>query len=86
MPTISRFYGIKIGMFRNDHAPPHFHAMYQDREVLIDIERLAVIRGSLPGRALALVLDWATEHQGELRDNWIRARGTAPLERIRPLE
>jgi hypothetical protein len=28
MPEISRFYGIVIRMYHNDHAPPHFHAYY----------------------------------------------------------
>ncbi|MFQ5754137.1 MAG: DUF4160 domain-containing protein, partial [bacterium] len=26
MPEISRFYGIIIKMYFNDHVPPHFHA------------------------------------------------------------
>jgi hypothetical protein len=28
MPIISRFFGIIIRMFFNEHAPPHFHAEY----------------------------------------------------------
>lgn len=28
MPEISRFYGIVIKMFFDDHQPPHFHALY----------------------------------------------------------
>jgi hypothetical protein len=28
VPEISRFFGIAIGMFYRDHAPPHFHAAY----------------------------------------------------------
>jgi hypothetical protein len=28
VPTISRFYGIDIFMWFNDHEPPHFHARY----------------------------------------------------------
>ena len=32
MPTISAFYGILIQMFWNDHAPPHFHALYAEPE------------------------------------------------------
>jgi hypothetical protein len=40
MPEISRFFGIVIRMFYNDHAPPHFHATYGDREALIEIETL----------------------------------------------
>jgi hypothetical protein len=28
MPEVSQFLGIVIGMFFNDHNPPHFHATY----------------------------------------------------------
>ena len=34
MPTVSKFYGIKITMNYNEHNPPHFHAEYQDHEVI----------------------------------------------------
>jgi len=54
MPTISAFYGILIQMFWGDHAPPHFHALYAEYEVLIDIRTLEVVRGKMPRRALAL--------------------------------
>ena len=37
MPTISAFYGILIQMFWGDHTLPHFHALYAEYEVLIDI-------------------------------------------------
>ena len=67
MPTISAFYGILIQMFWNDHAPPHFHALYAECEVLIDIHTLEVVRGSMPRRALALVLEWAFQHRQDLR-------------------
>lgn len=70
MPTISTFYGILIQIFWNDHAPPHFHALYADDEVLIDIRTLEVMRGQLPRRALALVLEWAQEHRAELMEDW----------------
>lgn len=36
MPEISRFFGIVIRMFYNDHAPPHFHAEYGEHEALIE--------------------------------------------------
>ena len=29
MPEISRFYGIIIRMYFQDHNPPHYHAEYQ---------------------------------------------------------
>ena len=70
MPTISVFYGIVIQMFWREHNPPHFHALYGEHEALIDIRELRVMRGSLPRRAMALVLEWAAEHREELTENW----------------
>lgn len=70
MPTLSVFYGIVIQMFWRDHSPPHFHALYGEYEALIDVRDLRVLRGSLPRRALALVLEWAEEHRDELREDW----------------
>ena len=55
MPTISMFYGIMIQIFWDDHAPPHFHALYAEHEVCVDIATLEVVVGSMPRRALALV-------------------------------
>lgn len=46
MPEISRFYGIVIKMFYDDHSPAHFHAEYAEFEALIDIARLTVFAGS----------------------------------------
>ena len=63
MPTISMFYGIIIQMFWDDHAPPHFHALYAEDEVLINITTPKIIKGSMPRRALSLVLEWASEHR-----------------------
>ena len=50
------------------------------------IETLEVLRGSLPRRALALVLEWAAAHREELRANWDRARSDRTLAPIPPLE
>ena len=70
MPTISVFYGIVIQMFWREHAPPHFHALYAVYEALIDLRDLRVMRGSLPRRAMTLVLEWADEHRAELTEDW----------------
>jgi len=86
MPRVSQFYGISIYLYYNDHAPPHFHAEYGDDEALITIERLQVLRGELPRRVRALVVEWATLHQDELETNWGLARQGVPLQAIEPLE
>ena len=68
MPELSRFFGIIIRMFYSDYEPAHFHAIYGEYEALIEIDTLAVFRGSFPRRALALVLEWAALNRNELRD------------------
>ena len=85
MPEISRFLGIVIGMFYRDHGPPHFHAVYGEHHVTVEIESGAV-RGEFPPRALGLVLEWARLHRVELLQDWDRARAGQPLDRIAPLE
>ena len=86
MPEISRFYGIVIKMFFDDHNPPHFHALYGEHEVLIDINTFAVFAGHLPPRALGLVVEWTTLHQDELFNNWERTQIQEPLTKIEPLK
>jgi hypothetical protein len=86
MPEISRFFGLVIKMFYNDHLPAHFHAEYGEHEALIEIETLAVYRGGLPRRALVLVLEWASQHRVELRQDWELARNGQPPEPIAPLD
>lgn len=86
MPEISRFYGIIIRMFYNDHNPPHFHVIYQDNEALIDINTLKIMNGSLPKRAKSLAVEWAIEHRDELLANWQKARNNESLEKINPLD
>jgi hypothetical protein len=84
MPTLSRFYGIVIFMNYNDHQPPHFHARYQEQEVLIEIDT-GVVQGKMAKRALQMIFEWAEKHQDELRHNWDLARARKPLEPIPPL-
>ena len=74
MPEISRFFGIAIKMFFDDHNPPLFHAEYGDHLALMDIRSLAVFSGRLPPRVTGLVIEWATLHQRELLADWDRAR------------
>lgn len=86
MPTISMFYGILIQMFCGDHAPPHFHALYAEYEIIIDIRTLEIIKGSMPKRALALVLEWASMHREELMEDWKLCEKKQLPTKIAPLE
>ena len=86
MPQISRFFGIVIYMYFNDHAPPHFHAVYGEDEAVYRIDTLEIMRGSLPRRAHGMVLEWATLHRNGLRQNWDKAYRMLPLDQIDPLD
>ena len=85
MPEISRFLGIIIAMFYKDHSPPHFHAIYGEYEITVEIDS-GVINGRFPKRALRLVLEWLELHKDELLENWQLAEEKKPLNKIAPLE
>jgi hypothetical protein len=85
MPEISRFYGIIIRMYFQDHNPPHFHAEYQGMKAEYDIQTLDILRGNLPKRAHAMVLEWASQHKEELMNNWKKAVVPSSLDKIEPL-
>lgn len=86
MPSVSSFFGIVIRMYYNDHGSPHFHAEYGDAEAVYEIATLEVLRGGLPRRAHALVMEWAALHRRELETNWERARQRLPVTSIAPLD
>ena len=50
-------------MHFGDHSPAHFHTEYGEYEALVEIETLSVLRGELPRRAMAIVLEWAALHR-----------------------
>jgi hypothetical protein len=85
MPEISRFYGIIIAMFFDDHNPPHFHARYGGEKVAIEIGSLRILEGQIPPRALGLVIEWASQHKDELLANWKLAKSNQTPRKIEPL-
>ena len=70
MPTISRFFGIVIAMYFDDHGFPDFHARHVDGEAKVRIDTLEIIDSTLGRRQLRFVLAWAELHQDELAENW----------------
>jgi Domain of unknown function (DUF4160) len=86
MPEISRFYGIVIYMYAQDHPPPHFHALHGDDAAQIDISTGEMIAGALHRRALRLVQDWAELHREELLQNFTGLQAEIPrFRKIEPL-
>ncbi|MGD0088418.1 MAG: DUF4160 domain-containing protein [Planctomycetota bacterium] len=86
MPTLSQFHGVHVRMRWNDHAPPHFHAVYGECELLVRIAPAIIQEGNAPARVRSMVLEWTALHQRELMDAWERCRvGQQPVP-IEPLE
>ena len=85
MPEISRFLGIIITMYYDEHNPPHFHAKYGSFKISIEIES-GIVKGEFPKRALRAVLEWYDLHKEELMLNWKLAVNDGQLNNIKPLE
>ena len=86
MPELSRFFGISIRMYYDDHNPPHFHAIYGGAEAEVGLDPVALLRGRLARRALGMVMEWAVVHQRELLDDWELLRKDQTPHGIAPLD
>lgn len=86
MPEISRFYGIVIKMYFDEHPPPHFHAIYGEHEAVFDIHNWVVVHGYLPPRVMGMVIEWASQHQNDLLALWECAAKREKLYRLPPLQ
>lgn len=82
MPEVTRFYGIIVKIFfRNEHNPPHIHAIYGEYNGLFEISTLEMIEGDLPHKAVKLVQEWGVSHQKELQIMW----DTKQIKKLPPL-
>jgi hypothetical protein len=73
-------------MYYRDHQPPHFHVRYGGQKAIISLETFGLLYGSLTPRVYGLVVEWASQHQSELRNDWQLAQSFEPLNKIKPLE
>ena len=85
MPEISRFYGIIIRMFFNEHNPPHFHAEYGEYRIVVNLND-EVVNGFMPKRALKLIFEWLDLHKEELINNWEKCKNDTSPDKINPLK
>ncbi|MCB0704681.1 MAG: DUF4160 domain-containing protein [Saprospiraceae bacterium] len=70
MPVIHLIDSIRILIYFDDHLPPHFHAQYNEFEILIEIDSLETYSGYLPTKQSKRVFAWAKENQNFLREKW----------------
>ena len=81
MPEISRFLGIIISMYFDEHGPPHFHVRYNEYRASMSINDFNIIAGYLPAKVRGLVAEWAELHHDELIYMW----QTKDFHKIKPL-
>lgn len=86
MPEISRFFGLVVQMYYDEHNPPHLHAVYEGNKAMLDFKG-NVLRGDLGSRtALRLLREWIDLHAPELEDDWRLAREGKEIKEIAPLD
>ena len=85
MPEISRFFGIVIRMFFDEHNPPHVHAAYQGDKAVFDLRGNVTCGGLSSRTATRLVREWIDLHVTELQEDWELAQQGKPVKNIDPL-
>ena len=86
MPEISRFFGVIIRMFYDEHNPPHFHVEYQGKKAVFDFQG-NILKGTLKSKtATKLVREWVDFHALELEEDWELAQEGKQIKKIDPLD
>lgn len=73
-------------MYADEHGVAHFHAHYEGATVVIGVQPIAILAGSIRGRGLAMVMEWATKHQAELAVAWTTIQRGGKPNKIEPLD
>jgi len=86
MPIISKFFGVVIRMFYDEHNPPHIHVEYQNKKAIFDFSG-NVLRGDLESRtATRLAREWIDIHISDLQEDWELAKFGKEIKSITPLK
>jgi hypothetical protein len=87
MPTVSRFFGITIRMYYDEHGHQraHFHATVGEHEAVFDAETGDLLVGEIPTNKNKLVEAWAEIHKREILANWRRMKSGDRPRKIDPL-
>jgi hypothetical protein len=65
MPALHR-----IGMYADEHHPPHFHIVAPEFQVLVRISDFTVIAGEARPAQIVQALEWAQTHREMLALKW----------------
>ncbi len=87
MPRISKFSGMKIVMYYNDHNPPHFHIIYNEIYTRMEIDNGRYMKGNvgLPKSKEKEVLIWLEINRNDIIKAWDDCMANRVPEKIPPL-
>lgn len=74
MPRVAVVDGVRIEFYRNEHPPPHFHAVIAEYRAVFKIDNLEMTRGLLPRAKERAVRDWASTRKLALLRAWSELR------------
>ncbi|KAB7791219.1 DUF4160 domain-containing protein [Bifidobacterium leontopitheci] len=87
MGGISRFYGIVVYMYANDHGPDkHFHASYNGFYAKFHLDGTLVDGEDFPRKQARFIKKWASLRQSELEANWRHVEAHTQPSGIAPLD
>lgn len=86
MPEVSRFFGIVVRMFYDDHDPPHIHVEYSGQKAKVDFQGNIILGGLKSRTAVRLIREWIDIHTKELEEDWELAKNSREIRRIEPLK
>jgi len=83
MGELTRFYGMIVWMYSDDHDPPHIHIIYSGKVSRISLEG-EIIESYLPPGKLKILRKWMERHKEELNLNWERRKSGKKIIKIKP--
>ena len=73
---VERIHGLKIHIYADEHAPPHFHVVSSDIDAAFRIDDCALLKGSIDRKARDLIVYWHESARHKLIKIWNRTRPT----------
>jgi Domain of unknown function (DUF4160) len=73
---VERVNGLKIHIFGNEHAPPHFHVQSAEINAAFAIRDCALLEGTVDSKTKKLIVYWHRMSIAKLVEVWNRTRPT----------
>jgi hypothetical protein len=73
---VDRINGLKIHIYAQDHAPPHFHVKSANFNASFTIDACVLLEGSVDGKTRELVTYWHSVCRPKLIEIWNNTRLT----------